>query len=334
MNTPPRRSGRPATWSQLGYGAPLLATLSLLWLGCAPEPGYAGCESRAVAGTGGLATMPGFANDYAQLCEPHVGVPPTIDCGDGVPIPVHVDGIEVAVDQAPRSCDVPGFDGGCYVGSRVGRSEGRYSDGEAMTEVVWGWICRSAGAKALDRATVQMIGHNTQTGATCFFEAAPNQEAFIRFDASGKLVGQMPAAGTLEFDAAFIPPPIECTDCHESDPFIHGPWVDAARRPEDPSQPVIPQVAAPQSPYWVVGGADWDLRTVHIEGNACLSCHRAPTEIARLFELGDNHVDSFMPPHQPGSMQDDYAALARCAAQGPTATPGCEWVSPPRLCVE
>ena len=31
--------------------------------------------------------MPATASAYADLCEEYLGVPPTIDCGDGVPIP-------------------------------------------------------------------------------------------------------------------------------------------------------------------------------------------------------------------------------------------------------
>ena len=50
------------------------------------------------------------------------------------------------------------------------------------------------------------------------------------------------------------------------------------------------------------------MRTVHIEGNGCVSCHRAPMGVAELVEGRDIQVNSFMPPHDPGSMANDYAA--------------------------
>ena len=55
--------------------------------------------------------MPYRASEYAALCEPYVGVPPTVDCGDGVPIPIEVDGVEVFEDQT--RCDNTDFKGTC-----------------------------------------------------------------------------------------------------------------------------------------------------------------------------------------------------------------------------
>ena len=39
--------------------------------------------------------MPTTASEYARLVEPELGVVPTIDCGEGVRVPIHVDGVEV-----------------------------------------------------------------------------------------------------------------------------------------------------------------------------------------------------------------------------------------------
>ena len=39
--------------------------------------------------------MPASASEYARLIEPELGVVPTIDCGEGVRVPIHVDGVEV-----------------------------------------------------------------------------------------------------------------------------------------------------------------------------------------------------------------------------------------------
>ena len=36
-----------------------------------------------------------------------------------------------------------------------------------------------------------------------------------------------------------------------------------------------------------------------------------------------------MPPHKPGSLKADYAALLACHDDGPANTPGCDWALPP-----
>ena len=73
--------------------------------------------------------MPATASEYARLVEPALGVVPAVDCGEGVPIPIHVDGVEVFEDQERFACDNPDFRGGCNVGSRVNRLEGRDATG-------------------------------------------------------------------------------------------------------------------------------------------------------------------------------------------------------------
>ena len=291
-------------------------------------------------GTQGYRTaddMPASASEYARLVRPELGVVPTIDCGDGVRVPIHVDGVEVFEDQEPGQCDHSDFKGSCRVGSRVGRLEGTDANGDPLPDVVWVYFCRSQGGEALQQGivSVQMIGHNTRTGAAAFFEAPDadptrtnNQPAYLRFDENGLLEGELPGPEDPEFDSAFIPPPIQCSHCHQADPFIHDPWIDGARLPGDPSQPVIPELGRPDSPYYIVGGPDWDRRTVHIEGNGCTTCHRAP-DPERFLGFGGLGVNSFMPPNAPGSMADDYAAIRACYDNGPEATPGCDWVGPP-----
>ena len=281
--------------------------------------------------------MPASASEYARMLGPELGVVPTIDCGEGVRVPIKVDGTEVFEDQKPFACDHPDFKGSCSVGSRVGRLEGTDTNGDPLPEVVWAYFCRSQGPDSLVKGlvSVQMIGHNTRTGATAFFEAPdtdpsrPNhQPSYLRFDENGLLDGELPGPDDPDFDNAFITPPMQCTHCHQADAFIHDPWIDGARLPGDPSQPVIPVVGGPDSPYYVVGGPDWDRRTVDIPGNGCTTCHRAPDPERFLGFFGFD-VNSFMPPDAPGSMAEDYAAIRACYDAGPESTPGCEWIDPP-----
>ncbi len=178
-----------------------------------------------------------------------------------------------------------------------------------------------------------MIGYHAGTGATCFFESPDvvgedGHIAYLRFGKDGYLDGEFPGPDDPEFDDAFVPPVGACSDCHQADPFIHTPWIDQARLPEDPSQPALPQASGPDSPYWVVGGASWDLRTVHIEGNGCVGCHRAP-ESRRILAYNGVDLNAFMPPDSPGSLADDHTAINACYRAGPDNTPGCDWVDPP-----
>ena len=147
-------------------------------------------------------SIPATASEYARLVGPELGVVPTINCGVGVrPPPIHVDGVEVFEDQQRGQCDNPDFKDSCRVGSRVGRLEGTNANGTARPDVVWAYLCRSQGVEALAQgvASVQIIGHNTRTGATAFFEAPDadptntnDQTAYLRFDENGLLDGALP----------------------------------------------------------------------------------------------------------------------------------------------
>ena len=315
----------------------MLGLLALPTAAGALPPSEADASDACVPG--GTATlMPETASEYARMCSEYVGVPPTINCGNGVRVPIHVDGVEVFESPGYRKCDNPDFKGNCNVGSKIGRVQGTAADGTPLPDVVWAYLCRSAGQELFERgiASVQMIGHNKTTGASCFFEspdAVGNlvQAEYLRFDEDGLLEGELPGPDSPDFDRAWIPPPdgVQCAQCHHNNVFLHDPWIDGARLPSNPREPVLPQWVDPEAPYWVVGGTDWDLRTVHIEGNACLDCHRAPTRTARLLEAGKVHVNDFMPPRKPGSMAADYAALLACHDDGPENTPGCDWIVPP-----
>ena len=303
--------------------------------------------------------MPFLATEYAAMCEPELGRVPKVACDDGVLIPITVGGVEVFDDPGNHACDHPdGLRGGCAPGSRLGHVTGRDAGGNPLPQVSWVYFCRSVGPENLERhgwGSVQLIGYNRQSGATCFFEAADgrkslpedhpanaeiqDQRPWVSFDGH-RMVGQMPGPDDPDFNDAFMPPPpadmngdgepdvVQCVQCHQSGPFIHDPFMDSARDPDDPSRPVMPEIVGRDVPYYVVGGSDWDMRTIHIEGNRCLGCHSAPMEISQIFEAAQLEVNSFMPPHAPGSLADDYQELVDCWLAGPENTPGCDWVVP------
>ena len=115
--------------------------------------------------------------------------------------------------------------------------------------------------------------------------------------------------------------------CHQADPFIHNPFIDAAKLPS--GEPVVPQLADPDAPYYVIGASNWDLRTIHIEGNSCLDCHRIGMKTVEEF-VGDGwDPNQHMPPDDPGSLNDDFQELLEAWKNGPENTPNCDWIIPP-----
>ena len=290
--------------------------------------------------------IPYNTTEYANMCMEYVGVPPTVDCGDGVHIPIYVNGEEVFEDQPPGTCDDPDFKGTCNIGSRVGRVEGVDINGNPMPEVVWVFFCRSAGQDLFEQmgaASVQIIGYNTENGATCFFESPDAigdniQSQYLSYDNNGFLDGTFPSYGTLEFDQLFHSPAVSgtnCMSCHNSDPFIHDPWIDGAKLLTDPTQTVVPKYEydAIDLPYFAVGGygSQYSNASIHIENNNCLNCHRSSMELATTVfdDLGNVLVNEFMPPTSPGFFEDDYNELIDCYNNGPENTPGCNWIIPP-----
>tara|TARA_Y100001970_G_scaffold258253_1_gene337964 strand:- start:2202 stop:3644 length:1443 start_codon:yes stop_codon:yes gene_type:complete len=332
-------------------------------LGCAQYPEYCEwneqvdqCQDLGTIGDdflepscipfGQIEPIPYNTTEYADMCMEYVGIPPTVDCGDGVPIPIFVDGIEVFEDQPDGECDDPDFKGTCKVGSRVGRVEGIDIYGNPMPEVVWVYFCRSAGQVLFDEdgvVSVQMIGYNTENGATCFFESPDAvldniQSEYLWYDENGLLDGELPAYGTMEFDDLFHSPMVSganCMSCHNSDPFIHDPWIDNAKLTSDSSQSVVPkfELNGTDLPYFAVGGygSQFSNASIHIEGNDCLSCHRSSVELAYTVFDGIGHVkvNEFMPPDDPGSFSDSYLELIECWLNGPENTEGCSWIIPP-----
>ena len=43
--------------------------------------------------------IPTNTTEYAEMCIDYVGVPPTVDCGDGVPIPIYVEKLYCSNNQ-------------------------------------------------------------------------------------------------------------------------------------------------------------------------------------------------------------------------------------------
>ena len=294
-------------------------------------------DSASICIPGGTPkTMPESAREYVQMCEPELGVPPEFDCAPGAKIPITTNGVETNEIQPTFGCDNYSLqDGECVPGSTVNRITGINRDGSERPEVVWVQFCRSeagldsGGEIQWTSAGAQMIGYNYDSGATCYFELKiPGQTEFVQHDQNLNITSNLPGYDTPEFDQAFLPAPMQCVQCHQNEPFVHNPWIDSARLPSNPNESVLP-ILAPDAPYYVVGGSNWDMRTIHIDGNACLECHRIGMETDMLYRYNGFDANQWMPAHDPGSLSDAYQELLDCWENGPENTPGCIWWYPP-----
>lgn len=257
---------------------------------------------------------------HAQTCQDKLGQIPTWACQDGVQIPVQVDG--KLVTTTPDSCDNPDLKGQCAVGSYVGHLAGQNLDGSPKPEVNWVYFCRK------DDNFAQMIGYDQSSGASCFFEL---QDGYMPLE-QGVPKGTVPGVDSPDYERAWKRPEQiavqGCNFCHSPDPFIHTPFIDAVRRPDDPTHPLLPELATPTSPYYVPGEAfaRWTFDYVAFDDNACTACHRVPD--FRRFTFGSGvDYDAHMPPLSPGSMKADFDAVMTCLNQGPDVTPGCHWAA-------
>ncbi len=273
--------------------------------------------------------MPRTAIEYARMCEPELGVPPQIDLDRAVEIPIFIDGKQVYGNYP--TCDNPVLIGKSTVsGSVIQRYEGKTADGVKLPHVLWVAFGRnSSSSTARVVGSVQMIGYNQQTGATAFFESGDHIAPWVSLDKdTWRMRGRMPwIDDPREFNEAFVPAPMQCVQCHQNDPFITNSFITAAKIPGT-EEPVIPILDA-NSPYHVIGGSQWDMRTIKLKDNACFDCHRVGMKTVELFTQSGWDVNEHMPPDDPGSLADAYQQLLAAWQQGPEKVSGAEWIIPP-----
>ncbi len=273
--------------------------------------------------------MPKTAIAYARMCESELGVPPKIILDEAVEIPVYRSGEQVYGNFS--SCDNPVLIGKATVsGSVLQRYEGRTAEGARLQHVVWIAFGRnSSSSPASIVGSVQMIGYNKESGATAFFESCDHLGPWVTMDQdTWRMRGTMPwIDNPEEFNRAFVPAPMQCVQCHQSDPFITNSFINAAKIPGT-DLPVIPLLDA-DSPYHVIGGSHWDMRTINLKDNACFDCHRVGMKTIELFTQSGWDVNEHMPPEDPGSLSDAYQELLTAWQQGPDNVAGADWIIPP-----
>ncbi len=206
----------------------------------------------------------------------------TYDCLESTEIPLTITDAGGSV-MKPREgtvnqCDNPQYiyslcEAGPRVASRTNEQGTR-----------WVLLCRkSIGGYASNKYNdIAMIGHNPFTGKTCFFQNA----LYSKTDGS-----KVPHPADKEKSSNLwsgvhggLGSGIECSSCHDADPFIHTPWIDGAKdaqgRPIVPKMGIDPDLAigANDTPYALINakGQGWKMekQIVSAEANACLKCHR------------------------------------------------------------
>ena len=277
--------------------------------------------------------FPKTASEYAKMVEPHLGVPPRIDLSEAVEIPLYVNGVR-SYGNLGQALDNPSLLGKDTVsGSTLQRHEGRTAAGVPLPDVVWVSFGRNSTrdpAKIL--GSVQMIGYHRKTGATAFFESSDQIHPWVRLDRdTQRMRGVMPWIDNPEqFNRAFkVPDPTrpQCVQCHQADPFITNPFINAAKIPGT-TENVVP-ILDQDSPYYVIGGERWDMRTLHIEGNKCFECHRVGMSTLSMFVENGWQPNKHMPPRDPGSLAGDLEQLLKAWRDGPGSVSGASWVIPP-----
>ena len=296
-------------------------------------------QDAAKGATANASPMTAF--EYAKLVEPQLGVPPKIILGDCIEIPLYAGGVQKHGVFKNDTIDNPTRlgKGGTASGSVIQRYEGKNVDGKPLPDVIWVAFGRNENQDGDHQrfvGSVQMIGYHRKTGATAFFEtsatAGKDLNAWITQDETTlRMRGEIPWINEPEeFNKVFVTPAAvktQCNSCHQADPFITSPFVNAVKIPGT-DESVVPFLDA-DAPYYVIGGEDWDMRTIHIEGNACFECHRVGMKTIELFAGAGWDVHERMPPNDPGSLKDDNQALLDAWIKGPEKVDGAEWVIPP-----
>jgi hypothetical protein len=279
--------------------------------------------------------MPKTAFEYAKRCEPELGVPPKINLSECIEIPLYINGVQKHGALRSKGLDNPSLQGKEFTssGSVLQRYEGRTAEGKPLPDVIWIAFGRTSNRDNNQRqleGSVQMIGYNKKTGATAFFESRfQNLNDRVTQDKGTlRMRGKMPWIDRpKEFNRAYVPAPMQCVSCHQADPFVTNPFINAAKIPGT-DKTVVPKLDK-DSPYYVIGGEDWDMRTMHIEGNSCFECHRVGMTTLTLFIKNGWVPNDHMPPDDPGSLAEDFGKLLTAWQKGPEQVDGANWIIPP-----
>lgn len=208
-------------------------------------------------------------SDYAFVCSQKVGNIPAFSCADGVEIPVTVNGAVPSAYSPGMTCDRPSLlpngsdsDGQCVPGSRIVN----LSEGAKQISV----MCRQkhirpAGSMRFDE--IDVIAHNRNTGATCWFQSSALSGTTID---GTTIPSPTDPASSRFFNAPDRVVHDGCGACHDNDPFMYSPFVGQVWGH-------VPQ--NPFGPYYHVdvdglGFDKWPTTQILPRDSTCTGCHR------------------------------------------------------------
>ncbi|MEM6990918.1 MAG: PPC domain-containing protein, partial [Myxococcota bacterium] len=242
---------------------------------------------------------------YADACVAELGDIPffprvedgdfgTFNCLEATPLPTTVTDLDGNVrmpSEEVEVCDNPQYIySSCEANAERGVTNGpRVTTARNDEGTEWVLLCRKAKEEEGEYNDIAMLGHNPVTGKTCFFQNA----LYSRTDGTA-----IPHPGDRR-DSETSPETsptlwsgihgglgsgIECASCHDSDPFIHTPWIDQAKREDGTT--VVPKMGEHEgfvlgsndAPYALINqhGQNWTMpqQLVSEEAAACTNCHR------------------------------------------------------------
>ena len=280
--------------------------------------------------------------NYGRVCQEAISEIPTMNCFDGQLMPILLEGKEVRNLAPNADCDNPveiemPF-GQCVPGSRVLVLPKTDPDVDVVL------ICRKYEVRPMDSPIfddISIIQHRKSTGATCFFQMPYRKTNGTRIPSPTEAPKDTPKGAITAQDFWMTPTAAagrECITCHDSDPFIHNPWI--GQHKQLPSQP--------QGKYVILGKAfaNWpESQSVNTTTpNNCTQCHRigsmktcdtmgesvGRTKSANLLPNHFKFPEAYwMPPnHNAGSLtewnakfEQDFLALEKCCMDD--KAPGC-----------
>ncbi len=242
---------------------------------------------------------------YAEACVAELGEIPffekitdgdyeTYNCLDSIPIPMTVTQADGRVDmpqETQTKCDNPQYIySSCEANAVDGQSNGpRVTSASNDQGTHWVLLCRKAKDAEGEYNDIAMIGTNPYTGRTCFFQNALYSRTNglkVSHPGDTKESDASPETSTSIWKGIHggIGSGIECGECHDSDAFVHTPWIDGAL--DANGDQVVPRMGEDDdfalgyndAPYSLINryGQGWTMpkSLVSEEAAACTRCHR------------------------------------------------------------
>ena len=231
--------------------------------------------------------------DYAREAVEKLGPIPSFNVFEiGQVIPITLNDVEIPAGQhiVNGECDRPallglGSDGQCVPYSRIGRLPGIDPvSGEPNPNIQWIFIARRYKIKLENDPffeDVAIIGHHKETGFTAFFQMLDedNGKDATRVPSPMESISETPPGAQTAKDFWLSPTNtagIRCNRCHDSNPFIHTPYINQVKLTPEENTPIVP--SDKKGSYSFIGSqgfSGWE-KPLHFKptGNICTECHR------------------------------------------------------------